>query len=337
MLGDFPSPQDLGNLIPSRFLWIFFVFICIGVMAVVVWFGYFEPKTRTVTGDENETAIEQISQTLTLELKDIESLDSGHYVAWVSDGITSWKAGSFRLRDDGVFVDLDGNVVSHNEFVFAVDRGRILSRIFVTIEANDDQDDSPSETEIVTGSLERGGAQLSFSAVDLVESRGSYILLTPTDDPNKDFERSGLWFFTPVNPFRTSLVLNDAPRGWMYEGWVIRTGETISLGRFRSIVGRDSFHGFSGDAEGPAFPGEDLLRNAPEGFPGGFPINLADGSSEVFITLEPDYSGIDPTGDKPFHIRALSDEIPEGLADRIPEIFHGFSRASFPSGTATLK
>ena len=40
------------------------------------------------------------------------------------------------------------------------------------------------------------------------------------------------------------------------------------------------------------------MESAPDGI--NFPARLNDGTSELWVTLEPDTFGIDPTGDDPF-------------------------------------
>jgi len=115
---------------------------------------------------------------------------------------------------------------------------------------------------------------------------------------------------------RPSLILPEAPKGWKYEGWALYQGVLLTTGRFQRARGIDEFSGYSGGAStGPNFPGEDFLRNTPEGLSLSFPINLADGTSKIFLTIEPDIEGVDPTGDGQFMLRPFSADIAKDAKD----------------------
>ena len=97
-------------------------------------------------------------------------------------------------------------------------------------------------------------------------------------------------------------------------------------------MGRDSHSEYSGNEDGPPFPGEDLLRNAPMGVD--FPADLADGNSEVVVSIEPDLDGTDPAGPNPFAIKPLVGSVPKDATDHtrydlIP------NAGTTPTGTVT--
>lgn len=141
---------------------------------------------------------------------------------------------------------------------------------------------------------------------------GSFILATPTDSVMTN-ETAGVWFLDPAAGPGPSLTLPDLPAGWVFEGWGVTQGQPLTTGRFSEASGADSAAPFSGPNPGPPFPGEDYLQNLPPGITP--PVDLADGSSVIVITLEPDMAGVDPTGDGPFSIKPLLAAVPDGAPD----------------------
>ncbi len=128
--------------------------------------------------------------------------------------------------------------------------------------------------------------------------------LTVTVTPLPANDEAGVWF---VNPGQgASLDLPTLPAGWVYEGWVVTQGVVLSTGRFADPAMADDASPFS--MGGPPFPGEDFLMNLPAEITE--PVNLADGSSTIVISVEPDIEGVDPTGDGPYEIKPLALDIP---------------------------
>ena len=103
------------------------------------------------------------------------------------------------------------------------------------------------------------------------------------------------------------LDLPILPDGWVYEGWGVTQGTPLSTGRFTDPAAADDASPFSDG--GPAFPGEDFLTDLPDGVTP--PVDLADGSSLIVVSVEPDLAGIDPTGSGPFALKPLALEVPE--------------------------
>ncbi|MFC1687393.1 hypothetical protein ACFL0L_02345 [Patescibacteria group bacterium] len=330
--------EDRQQHPPSpRTFWVVFVLIFLVMTGLVLWQGVWYERSEIAELVNTEGATETVKMkdiSLELVLKNVQPLEKGHFEAWVSDGITPQSIGRFNINSEGLFEDLDFKPIAENTFSFETEKTKELSRVFVTIEQTGDDDSTPSDIEFLSGKIVDDVAELAFSAFDFTEASGSYILLTPTNDPDEELEQSGIWFFIPENPFRTSLILNDAPTGWTYEAWIDQDGKAFSVGRFSSVVGKDSSSDFSGEQEGPAFPGEDFLQNPPEGFT--FPLYLADGSFQVFISIEPDISGFDPTGGAPFQLQPLFDTIPENLEDRTAEELEQ-SLDNIPEGVATFQ
>jgi hypothetical protein len=168
---------------------------------------------------------------------------------------------------------------------FPVDRDLSdADTIVSTIEPGNDTDTEPSGIVLLTGSVDKSAADLSFP-LDLSEANGTYILATPTNGSDTD-ELSGIWFLQLPEPPGVGLVLPELPAGWIYEGWVVNEGIPITSGRFTMADAADLFNGYSSTEPSPPFPGEDYLENAPDGVT--FPIDLADGDSLAVISVEPD-------------------------------------------------
>lgn len=254
---------------------------------------------------------------LTFAFDGLPELAAGHYEGWAVFGDEKVSTGTFSAGD---------------EYAFEVDRDLTdADRIVVTIEPDDDMDGAPSGVVLLAGAVESGTAELSFPvSFDMVG--GSYILATPTNGGGTN-ETAGVWFLDPSGP-SASLSLPELPRGWAYEGWVLTQGTPLSTGRFRDPAAADGFDGYSGMADAPPFPGEDFLANAPDGVD--FPVDLADGASEVVVSVEPDVDGTDPTGPAPFAIKPLAGAVPEGADDHTPYDLSA-NEGTVPGGTATIE
>ena len=130
--------------------------------------------------------------------------------------------------------------------------------------------------------------------------------LTWTSTP-VDNDTAGVWFLEPAaGGMMPGLTLPMLPEGWVYEGWAVTQGMPLTTGRFTDPAAADMASPYSDG--GPPFPGEDLLFDLPMGITP--PVNLADGSSMLVISVEPDLAGTDPTGDGPFAIKPLAKPVP---------------------------
>lgn len=132
-------------------------------------------------------------------------------------------------------------------------------------------------------------------------------------------------------------MLPPAPSGWAYQGWIVYQGVALTTGRFKKADQKDDSNEYSADqAEPPPFPGEDFLKDQPADLSFNFPLDLADGKSQVLITLEPDLAGVDPTGQNPFSIQPLSASIPSEAEDHKNYSLQLNLEDTFPTGTAQL-
>lgn len=256
------------------------------------------------------------ASTLSFDVQDLPTLDEGVYEGWAIYGDETVSTGTFHAGDDLTF-DVDRDLAEADSVV-------------VTIEPEPDDDPAPSGVVLLQGAVRDGTADLTFP-VDLSNASGSYILATPTNGGDSQ-ETAGVWFLDVPDP-SPALELPTLGEGWTYEGWVVTQGQPVTSGRFDDPSGADDFDGYSGDRDGPPFPGEDYLRNAPDGLD--FPADLADGSSTVVVSVEPDVDGEDPTGSAPFQIKPLVGDVPEDASDHTDL---GLERDldGVPSGTATI-
>ncbi|MDQ3953557.1 MAG: hypothetical protein M3279_11455 [Actinomycetota bacterium] len=237
----------------------------------------------------------------------LEHLDQGFYELWAVHGERKISAGSFNVDSEGMLVDGFG----HRARFFSSRNPARADALVVTIEPLPDPDPDPSGIVVLTGRPRGNSARLSFPA-DLSEAGGSFILATPTDEESTN-ETAGVWFLDPDPAPGPSLQLPDLPDGWIWEGWGVTQDTPLSSGRFGMAAGADDSSEFSGPLPGPPFPGEDFLSNLPQSVDP--PVDLADGSSAIVITIEPDLGGNDPTGAGPFSIKPLLRAIPAGSAD----------------------
>ena len=278
----------------------------IGVLVVIGGIGLF---LLSNTGSQPDVE-SSVSFSATLPV-----LSEGHYEGWAIYGDEKVSTGKFDAGSE----------------VFTLERNlEDADMVVVTIEAEGDTDTEPSGVVVLAGEVgESNTVALSFP-VDLSNVSGSYILATPTNG-NGNNETSGVWFVQLPPPLSASLNLPELPSGWVYEGWAVNGGTPLTTGRFSDVAAADDFNDFSGtDAPGPNFPGEDFIRNAPEGST--FPVDLADGESLVVVSVEPDIDGVDPTGPAPFDLKPLVDMIPLGAADHT-NIELDVDLSGIPSGT----
>ncbi|MFT4532454.1 MAG: hypothetical protein ACI9T8_000477 [Candidatus Saccharimonadales bacterium] len=291
----------------------------LAIIGVVVFTGN---SDDTVVTDENSNITTlQKAVPLNLNLTNLQPLTEGVYEGWVVRGDDKFSFGTFNT-------DSSDNIIG--ELNLGATEPQNGDKVVITIEPSVDDDDGPSGVVILAGDIVDGSASLAFP-IDVSEFSGQYILATPTNDP-AEFETSGIWFLDPSN-MTASLNLPDAPDGWVYEGWVVHQGNPISSGKFKTAAGFDMFDGYSGQKDGPPFPGEDFVANLPFGID--MPIELADGMSKIVISIEPDIAGVDPTGDGPAQVKPLSTDVPESAKDHFLYDL-GASSESVPSGSASL-
>lgn len=242
---------------------------------------------------------------LTLNLKGLEDLGSNYvYEGWIMVNGSPISSGRFSVNSSGQ--------LSQTSFPVPTASLNAATAFILTIEPATNDAPTPSEIHILAGDFsgKTGTMSVAHSAAlgnNFETASGKYILATPTDGGAMTNEESGVWFLdnsgtTPVK----GLNLPTLPAGWKYEGWVVINGTAVSTGTFTDPNAADSNAAtstFKGTANnGPAFPGEDLLRNAPSGLT--FPTDLRGKTIAISIEPSPDNSAA------PFLLKPLLNTVP---------------------------
>ena len=224
------------------------------------------------------------------------------------------------LGDDFVYegwIIVDGAPVSTGTFssvifpqTFTVNSDDLAnaSTFVLSIEPAVDLDPAPAATKLLAGDFTGDTAEVVSSGIvgDFTNASGNYILATPTDMDDMK-EESGVWFLDNSSGTAVDgLSLPLLPDGWKYEGWAVIDGMPISTGTFTDVSEADDnatssiFKGDSGD--GPGYPGEDFLKNAPSGLT--FPTDLKGTTIVVSVEPSPDNSPA------PFTLKPLAHVVP---------------------------
>ena len=272
------------------------------------------PETTSTSGNMN------------LNITGLEDLGSDYaYEGWLIVDGNAISAGVFN-------VDASGNL-SQSDFEIDKDNLDKATAYVLTIEPSPDSDPNPSSVHILGGDFSGNTASISVdhsSAIgtNFTSSTGSYILATPTDGGSTTDELSGVWWLDPSTGPGAGLNLPSLPAGWEYEGWAVVDGTPVSTGKFTSATGADDFSGFSGTAAaGPAFPGEDLLMNAPSGLT--FPTDLTGNTVVISVEPSPDNSTA------PFLLKPLVGMVPTGATDHTSYNMDNNAAATNPTGVVT--
>ena len=229
-------------------------------------------------------------------------------------------SGLEALGDDFVYegwIIVDGSPVSTGTFTsvafpqtFSVNTSDLNSAttFVLSIEPAIDLDPAPAATKILAGDFSGTSANVNSEGIvgDFSASSGTYILATPTDMDDTN-EESGVWFLD--NSSGTGMTGLDLPTltdGWKYEGWAVLGDTPISTGTFIDPAAADENAAtsiFKGDAgNGPGFPGEDFLQNAPAGMT--FPTDLRGATIVISVEPSPDNSPM------PFTLKPLAHMVP---------------------------
>ncbi len=264
------------------------------------------------------------SQTVTLNINGLKELGANYqYEGWLIVGGTPVTTGTFTVDTNGML----------SQTIFSVNQSDLINAttFVLTIEPIPDPDPDPSSTHILAGNFIDFDAPLSvghpaalgddYSGID-----GKYILATPTNGAMTD-ELSGIWFLdlSSGSP-EVGLTLPTLPAGWKYEGWAVISGMPVTTGTFTTVDMVDEADPYSGPDQGPSFPGEDFLVNAPMGFT--FPTDLSGMTGVISIEPDPDNSTA------PFLLKPLVGGIPSNAMDHVTYMMDSNVANSFPTGTA---
>ena len=277
--------------------------------------------------DKNISPIPGTTETdITLNISGLEDLGEDYaYEGWIIVDGAPVTTGIFN-------VDSNGNL-SETTFTLDSDDVNAATAFVLTIEPSPDNDPAPSAVHILAGDIENTTGLLTVDHPAAINTNfenatGSYILATPTDGGSDTDENSGLWFLDISAGPGPGLDLPALPEGWAYEGWAVIDGVPVSTGTFIENTGADDFDGFSGAQNGPPFPGEDFLVNAPEGLT--FPVDLAGETAVISVEPVPDNS---PT---PFLLKPLVGPIPVGALDHTLYEMNNNATATNPTGTVNI-
>ncbi|BAO74610.1 anti-sigma factor [Winogradskyella sp. PG-2] len=241
---------------------------------------------------------------LTLDLQGLESLGSDFvYEGWIIVDGQPVSTGTFS------------NVVFPQTFSVSAAQLSSATKFVLSIEPAVDPDPAPAATKILAGDFLGNSANVNSNntlvdsgstLTSLADATGKYILATPTDMDDTN-EASGVWFLdNSAPPAVAGLNLPTLAAGWKYEGWVVFDGTPISTGAFSSAESADDnaassvFKGDSGN--GPGYPGEDYLQNAPAGLT--FPTDLKGRTVVISVEPYPDNSTA------PFTLKPLAHVVP---------------------------
>lgn len=146
----------------------------------------------------------------------------------------------------------------------------------------------PTSAFLLAGAFQDHVAELTVTDASAFSTlfndvQGTYLTATPTNSAGTTHEYSGLWFVQDITASNSGLSLGNLPNGYVYESWVEISETYVSLGRFSDPNAPDSDSTYN-DTINPAFafPGGDLLTNAPTGL--NFPVDLR--NSKVLISVE---------------------------------------------------
>lgn len=261
---------------------------------------------------------------LSLNISGLEDLGSeAIYEGWLIVNGAPISSGTFSVDANGT--------MSKTSFSVNATELEDATTFVLTIEPVPDNDAGPSDVHLLAGDFSSSSAGLTVGhgaalGSDFSSSAGKYILATPTNGSDTN-ENSGIWFLDPSGASAVAgLTLPTLPAGWKYEGWVVMNNQPVTSGKFTALNTVDEADPFSGPMDGPPFPGEDYLENAPDGL--SFPTDISNGTAVISIEPDPDNSPA------PFTLKPLVAGIPDMALDHTPYDM-GQNLGSFPSGTAT--
>ena len=262
---------------------------------------------------------------LTLSFENLPMSASNEvYEGWIIVDGAPVSTGTFTVDANGAL----------SQSSFEVENAMLESAaaFVLSIEPVPDNDAGPSAIKILGGGFSSQSAALTAAHEAALNSdqsfaTGKMILATPTTETTND-ELSGIWFLeiTENGPMR-GLGLSDLPSGWKYEGWAVIDGQPVSSGTFTITDIADESDQFSGPGDGPPFPGEDFVANAPSGLT--FPTDLS--GMTIVISIEPSPDN-DPA---PFMYKPLVYVVPSGALDHETYTMVNQVDSTFPSGMAS--
>jgi hypothetical protein len=99
-------------------------------------------------------------------------------------------------------------------------------------------------------------------------------------------------------------------------------------------TGADTLTNYSGDQATPAFPGEDFVTNAPEALAVDFPLDLAAGTTRVYITLDVQPASAERSI---LQFELLSGLVPTGAQARTSYLLENTAKEHLPAGLVVIR
>lgn len=286
----------------------------------------------TTSCNNDDDSSSPATSTLSLDLNGLENLGDDYvYEGWIMVNGSPVTTGTFSVNDAG---ELSATTFQVNSSDLEA-----ATMFVLTIEPAVGDDPAPSDVKILSGAFTANTASIDATAEvgNFSSAAGRYFLATPTSASTDD-NYAGVWFGNPdAGQLLTLPDLSNNP-GWTYEGWVVMTGDDgttmipVSTGTFDNPAVADDnamtsmFKGTDGD--GPPFPGEDFIMNAPAGLT--FPRDIR--GSNLVISIEP----VPDNDPAPFTFKPLATQIDAmqalggtNIADMTRDL------ANFPTGTVT--
>ncbi|MEM6299845.1 MAG: hypothetical protein AAF740_14240 [Bacteroidota bacterium] len=275
----------------------------------------------TLTSCGNDDDEGSSTESLSLNIQGLEDLGGDYvYEGWIMVDGSPVTTGTFQVNASGQ--------LSQTEFDIDAADLAAATAFVLTIEPAVDPDPAPAATKILSGDFSGNTASVSINMMvgDFTNASGNYFLATPTDGNVNPL--SGLWFIDASSgtPEAGLKDLPSLPAGWAYEGWVVINGTPLSTGVFTSAEGADQSSIYSGPMDGPPFPGEDFLMNAPAGL--SFPTDLS--GATVVVSVEP----VPDNSPSPFTLKPLAGGVPNPAAGLTPYDVN-FSSQSLPTGSVS--
>ncbi len=263
---------------------------------------------------------------LNLDIKGLEDLGNDYaYEGWIMVDGTPLSTGTFNVDGNGG--------LSKSQFELNPENLDKATAFILTIEPSPDNDASPSAVHLMAGNFSGSSANLTVDhgaaiGTNFSNASGKYILATPTDGNTTTNEKSGVWWLDPANGPGRGLELPELAKGWQYEGWAVINDIPVSTGKFSSVTSADASSVYSGsEADGPPFPGEDFLVNAPAGLT--FPLDLS--GAKIVISVEPDPDN----GPGPFLLKPLMSDVANPATEHMLYNMKNNAAESNPTGTVT--
>jgi hypothetical protein len=259
-----------------------------------------------------------------LDIQRLQDLGpSAQYEGWIIVNGVPKSTGKFSVNSAGE--------LSQSTFDVNASDLNAAKTFVLTVEPVPDPDAGPSNNKLLAGDFVVNLADLTAGhkdalGNDFTGATGQYLLATPTTATTAD-EKSGVWFIDHTDPNHQTAGLNlpSLSAGWEYEGWAVINGIPVTTGKFTSASGADNSAPYSGPMQGPPFPGEDFIQNAPAGLT--FPTDLT--GSKIVVTIEPSPDN----SAAPFMLKPMEATVPNPANPMVNYPLANGAVGSFPKGT----